>query len=185
MRTVLGIYARISQPQPFHRPSTHQVLGHDLFRVFRRHMPVPDRVGVHHNRRPVLALVQAAGLVNAHFCAQPGLARKLLQPRVQRTRSVACARRTRRIGGASVVTNKNVAFKWGQAENLLSPINSGAAASRLTRVPHISSAAADEMWASTNPNLQALRQSAPLRFPQPVCPPRPHLREWVSNDEYG
>jgi hypothetical protein len=243
MRAAFGIHARVGKAQPLHRPPAHQVLRHNLFRVLRLHVPVPNRIGIHHYRGPMLALVQAAGLVDAHLRAQPGLARKLLQARVQSARSVACARGSRRIGRASVVTDKDVSFKWGQAENLLSPINSGAAHSRLTRVPHISSAAADEMWESTNPNprlstqhqkwvphlrrfacsanrlrwddtnldsppsaqhitrlphISILRcgraQTSTCRlsvrarscgFPQPVCPPRPHLREWVSNNEYG
>jgi hypothetical protein len=152
MRTTFCVQAFIGQSQPFHRPPTHQVLCHNLFRIFRLHMPVPDRVGIHHHRGPMLALVQAAGLVDAHLGAQPGLARKLLQPRMQRARSIAGARGPRRIGGAAVMTNKDVAFKWGQAKNLLSPISFGSTHSRLTWVPHISYAAADEMWESTNLN---------------------------------
>ncbi len=108
--------------QPLHRPPAHQVLRHNLFRILGLHVAVPHRLGIHHHRRPVLALVQAAGLVDPHL-------RRPARPRAQSCCNRVCsslfpsrgAGRPRRIGGADVVADKNMAFKWGQAAILLSP----------------------------------------------------------------
>jgi hypothetical protein len=88
------------------------------------HVSVPHGLWIHHHRRPVLALVQAAGFVDPHLAAQPGLARQLLQPRVQFACSIACARGPRRVSGADVVADKDVAFKYGQAAILLNSFQS-------------------------------------------------------------
>lgn len=91
MRARLRIQTRIRNPQPLHRPAANQVLSHNLFRILRLHVPVPHRLGIHHHRGPVLALVQAAGLVDPHPAAQPGLFRELLQPRMQLAFSISRA----------------------------------------------------------------------------------------------
>jgi len=118
MRARLGINALLGQPQPLHRPPRHQVLGHNLLGIFRFHVPVPHRVGINHHRRPVLALVQAAGLVDPHLPSQSGLAAQLLQPRVQFALSIGGAARPRRIGGACVMADKNMAFECWQVQIL-------------------------------------------------------------------
>jgi hypothetical protein len=41
----------------------HQVLRHNLIHILRRHMPIPDRLGIHHYRRPVLSLIQTPSLI--------------------------------------------------------------------------------------------------------------------------
>jgi hypothetical protein len=67
----------------------------------------------------MLALVQAAGLVNPHPSGKPRLFGQLLQPRVQVALSVHSAgtpRRTRRTG---IMTNKYVMFEAGQVNVLL------------------------------------------------------------------
>jgi hypothetical protein len=123
MRAALRVHALVGKAQPLDWLPAYQVLAHNFFSVFGLHVSVPDGVGIHHHRGPVLTLVQAAGLVDAHLRAQSGLARKLLQPCVQLALSIAGTRRPRRIGGPRVVTDKNVAFKWGQEADLLSPFN--------------------------------------------------------------
>jgi len=72
MRAGLFIDARIGQTQPLHRPAIHQVLLHNLCGIFRLHMPIPDGLGIDDHRGPVLALVQASGLVDAHGISQAG-----------------------------------------------------------------------------------------------------------------
>jgi hypothetical protein len=78
------------------------------------------------------------------------------------------------------MANKDVAFKWGQAENLLSAINSGSAHSRLTRMPR--SRPSNNVGApgpdfgtrdSANLNPQALPQSALAAFHNPYAHPGP------------
>jgi len=123
MRAALCVQALIGNAQPPHRTAADQMLPHDLFGVLRPYAPVPDGVGIHHYRGPVLALVQAAGFVDAHLRAQPGFAGELLQARVQRARSVAGAGGPRRIGGTRVEADKDVTFKGRQARNLFDSVD--------------------------------------------------------------
>ncbi len=119
MRAALRVQAGIGDAQPFDRTAAYKMLPHDLFGVFRLHAPVPDGVRVDHHGGPVLALVQAAGFVDAHLRSQPSLAGELLQPRVQLALPVARAGGPWRIGGTRVEADKDVAFEWRQAEGLL------------------------------------------------------------------
>jgi hypothetical protein len=79
MHAALRIQAIIRNPQPFHRAPANQVLAHDLGRILRLHIPVPDRLRVHHHHRTVFTLVQASGLIDAHLSSQPGSLGTLLQ----------------------------------------------------------------------------------------------------------
>jgi len=119
MRAALGIDAILGQPQPFHRPSAHQVFLHNLFGVRRLHISVPDGLGINHHRWPVFALIQAAGFINADLAAKSGSLRKLLQLRKQLAFPIGSAGRAWCIGGAGVVANKNMAIKDWQAVFLL------------------------------------------------------------------
>jgi hypothetical protein len=67
----------------------------------------------------MLALVKAAGFIDAYPPGKSGRFRQLLQPGVQFAFSIARARGARRIGGARVVADKNVVFKGGQSVVLL------------------------------------------------------------------
>jgi len=82
MRAALGINTLIGQPQPLHRPPVDQVLLDNLRGIFRLHVPVPDCLRIHHHRWPVLALIQAQRLVDAHGVSQAGSLGQLLQLRV-------------------------------------------------------------------------------------------------------
>jgi len=123
MRTALGVDALLSQSQPLNRTSTHQMLLHDLDCIRRLHMAIPHSLRVNHYGRPVFALVQAHGFIDAHRCAQTGGFRQLLQLRMELTFSVSRAGRPGSIGGAGVVANKDVTFKRGQAVFLLDRID--------------------------------------------------------------
>jgi hypothetical protein len=116
VRAALRVQAPIGDAQPLHWPAGNQVLGDNLFGVFRAHASVPYRIRIDHDRRAVLALVQTAGLVDAHAASQSGIARELLQARVQLALSVARAGGTRRIRGADVVADENMTLEYGQAE---------------------------------------------------------------------
>lgn len=119
MRTALGIHASISQAQSFHRPPSDQVFCNNFFRIFRLNVAVPHSLRVNHNGGSVLTLIQASRLVDAHLSTKPSFSRKLLQPGVQATGSIGCARRPRRISGADVMADKDVTFKRGQVAILL------------------------------------------------------------------
>lgn len=79
MRTALGIDALIRQPQPLHRPPVDQVLLDNLSGILRLHMPVPNGLWIDNHRRAVLALVQAARLVDAHSASKACSFAQLLQ----------------------------------------------------------------------------------------------------------
>jgi hypothetical protein len=118
MRAGLGIDARIGQAQSLYRPAVYQVLLHNLRGIFRLHMPVPDSLGIHNDSRPVLALIKAAGLVDADGISQAGGLGELLQLRVQFALSISRARGPRSTFWTGIVANKNVVFEQGQASLL-------------------------------------------------------------------
>ena len=111
MRTTLCIQALLGQPQPFHRPSLHQVLRHNLRGVPRLHIPIPDPFRINHHRWSMLALVQASRLVDPHLRPQTRGLGKLIQLRVQFALPVRTARRPRRTLRPHIMTNKHVALK--------------------------------------------------------------------------
>jgi len=61
----------------------HDVLADNLRHIFRLHKSVPDPLWIDHNRRPMLALIQTAGLVRAHRSLQPGSADRILEKLLQ------------------------------------------------------------------------------------------------------
>ena len=67
MRATLSIQARIRQPQPLHRTPMHQVFAHNLLDILHMNKPIPDRVRIHHNDRPMLTLIQAPQLIRANL----------------------------------------------------------------------------------------------------------------------
>src|SRR6266702_8459918 len=114
MRAALGVDALLGQPQAFYRPAMDEMLFHDLGGILRPHMAIPDRFGIDHHRWPVLALVQAAGFVDAHLRPQPGSLGQLRQLRVKFALSISGAGRAEGAFRAHVMTNKHMVFKYGQ-----------------------------------------------------------------------
>jgi len=96
-----------------------QVLFYNGRGILGLYVAVPDGFGINHNHGPMLALVQATGLVDADLARQAGSLGKLLQLRVQIALSILGAGGPRRIGGTGVTADKNVVFKRWQAEFLL------------------------------------------------------------------
>lgn len=115
MRAVLRIQAFICDAQPFYRLAPDQMFPHNLVRVFRLDVAIPNRLGINHHRGPMLALVQTAGFVNPHASRQACFFGQLLQPRMKSARSIFGARRTGRALGPHIVANKNVVFKNWQS----------------------------------------------------------------------
>jgi len=115
MRAGFGVDALIGQAQPLYGLAANQVLFHDLCRIFRLDVAVPDRLWIHHYGWPVFALVKASGLVDPHPAGQPGFLGQLLQLRVQLALSIDRAGRARRTRGTCVVTDKYVVFENWQA----------------------------------------------------------------------
>jgi len=63
-----GIQALVSDHQTRHWFSAQRI--QDFIDIRWRDVAVPDRLGIDHNVRPVLALIEASGLIRANFSLQ-------------------------------------------------------------------------------------------------------------------
>jgi len=108
---MLRIHARIRQPQPRHRPPADQVFLHNLLCIPRFHKSVPDGLGIHDHHRPVLTLIQAAGLIHPHSVLQSSRLHGIFQRSTQLLGMLIPAARPR--GGLIplIQTNKYVVLK--------------------------------------------------------------------------
>ena len=79
MRTTLRIQARISQSQPLHRTSIYQVFANDLLHVLHMNEPIPHCIGIHHDHRPMLTLVEASQLIGAHLPLQTSIVHRIFE----------------------------------------------------------------------------------------------------------
>jgi hypothetical protein len=66
VRTALSIQARIGNHKPLHRAIAQNVALYNLFNVSGSHAAIPYCIRINHHRWPVLALVQAPGLVGPY-----------------------------------------------------------------------------------------------------------------------
>jgi hypothetical protein len=105
------VEAGISDAEALDRAAGDQVLGDDFIGVFGFDSAIPHGIGVDDNGWSVLALVEAAGLIDANAASQSGFAGKLREAGVNRALAVGSAGRTGRIGGADVDTDEDVAFE--------------------------------------------------------------------------
>ena len=92
MGAALGVQAGVGDAQPLDRPSADQMLVHDRGGVFGLDIAVPDGLGIDDHRGPMLALIEASRLVDAHGCAQAGSFCQLLQLGVEFAFAIAGAR---------------------------------------------------------------------------------------------
>jgi hypothetical protein len=58
MWTTFCIQARIGQPQPLHGTPMHKMFVHNLLHIFYVNKPIPDRVRIDHDYRPMFTLVE-------------------------------------------------------------------------------------------------------------------------------
>jgi hypothetical protein len=79
MRAMFSIEAGGGESQPLHRAAMHQVLVDDLIYIFKPDKAIPDSLGIDHNRRTMLALVETAGLVGADQMLQSSLLDGILE----------------------------------------------------------------------------------------------------------
>jgi hypothetical protein len=115
VRAAFGIQALLGDAQALDGPSADEMLLDDGGGIGGLHVAVPDGFGVNHHSGAVLALVKAAGLVDAHLARKAGRLGELLQLGVQIALSIGSARRPRSIGGTGIMADENVVFKRGQA----------------------------------------------------------------------
>ncbi len=112
MRTSLGIQALIGDEKTLHRLSADNVRLNDLVYIGRLYASVPDRLGIHHHRGPVLALLQATGFVRANLVSSnPVLQQPLLEYFLQLARPRWIARSSVVLRRPLVLANKNVFLK--------------------------------------------------------------------------
>lgn len=115
MRAGFRIEAFLGKAEALNGPAGDQMLGDDLRCVLRLHVTIPDGLGIDDDRGAVLALIEAAGFVDAHLTGESGGFCVLLQLGVQLAGSVNGAGGSWRAGGAVIEADKDVMFKRGQA----------------------------------------------------------------------
>ncbi len=93
------------------------MLLHDLFGVFRLHMPVPDGLWINDYRGPMLALIQAERFVDADARRKIGGLGMLLELHEECAGSIGSAGWARSVGGAYVMTDEDVVFKRRQRKS--------------------------------------------------------------------
>ncbi len=119
MRTTLGVQAILGHAQALHGPAGDQMLGNNGFGILRPDVAVPNGFRINNHHGAVLALVEAAGFVDAHAAGKPGGFGEPLQAGVQIACAVARAGGPRRFRRASIVADKHVTLKAGQTAFLL------------------------------------------------------------------
>ena len=114
-----GVDAVGGQTEALDRLAVDQMLLNDCGDIFGLNISVPDRFWINHDYRPVLALVEAAGLVDADCTAQAGRAGKLLQLSEHLALTVSSAGWAWGTLGADILTDKDVPFKGSQWAEIL------------------------------------------------------------------
>lgn len=113
MLTSLGIETVISQPQPLDWASAHNVRFDDLIHIGQGHAPVPHSFWIYHQIRPVLTLIEAAGLIGAHSSLQSTFSKLLLEGSVEFGSAAGITTAARMPRRTCVSADKNVALELG------------------------------------------------------------------------
>ena len=136
MRATLCIQARIGQPQPLNRAPMHKMLVNDLFHISRMNKPIPNRIRIDHDNRPMFALVKTAQLVSAYLALQSGVLYRVLESRLQLPAMLPAAAWPRSTLVPLVSANKNVMPELCQSESPShNPFASGTTKSFLCDAP--------------------------------------------------
>jgi hypothetical protein len=109
---MLGVEAGPGEAQPLHGAAMDEMLGNNFIDVFELDEAVPDGLGINHNRRAVLALIEAAGLIGADEMLEAGIFDRVLECRLQ---FLAAVRKTAWAGRGFVAligTDKDVMLKF-------------------------------------------------------------------------
>lgn len=70
---MFGIEAGAGEPQPLDGAAMDEMLGDNFVHIFKPDEAVPDSLGIDHDRRAMLALVEATGLVGADEVLEAGI----------------------------------------------------------------------------------------------------------------
>jgi hypothetical protein len=87
--------------------------GDDPGDILGRDRPIPDALGVNDHDRPVLALVEAAGVIGPGGPGDPGLVEFLLEEVAERLTARGIAASTRVVGIASVAADEDLVSERG------------------------------------------------------------------------
>ncbi len=66
-----SVYASLRKHEAFHRNAADKVRLNDFFNIFRLDEPVPNRLGIDDDGRPMLTLIETPRLVDPYSCPQP------------------------------------------------------------------------------------------------------------------
>ena len=114
----LSVEAFVGETEALDGTAGDEVLVDDFGGVFGAHVAIPNGLRINDDSVAMLALIEAAGLVDADARAEAGSLHELLNGGVEFALAVGVAGGAWGFGGAGVGADKNVAFKRGQ-EGLL------------------------------------------------------------------
>jgi hypothetical protein len=118
VRAGLGVDTVVGDAQALDGPAGDEVLVDNLFSIAGLHMAVPNSFGIDDHVGAVLALVEAAGFVDADSRrAETGSLGGLLQLHQQLAVAVGSAGWARRARRTGVGTDEDVAFKERQKKS--------------------------------------------------------------------
>jgi hypothetical protein len=110
------VEARVGEPQAFDGQSTDDMRVYDFIDVRFRDVPVPNCFRIDDYVRPVLALVEAAGLIGAHPAFQSALGKFLLEEFLQPRFCSWIAASSGMAGWTLISADEDMFFKfWHQA----------------------------------------------------------------------
>jgi hypothetical protein len=114
MGAACRVQAGVSNQQSFNRPVAHDMGINNLIHIGSRDSAVPDRLRIDHYIRPMLTLVEAAGLVGPYLALDSTQAKCGLELFLQFTFSRRVARTLRMAFRPLVGADENVFLKFGR-----------------------------------------------------------------------
>ena len=111
MLTGFGIETRFRKPESLDRTSSKDVRLDDLINIGFGDMSIPDGIRIHNNIRPMLALIEAAGLVGADSASEASHRQLLFERFLQLRFGHRIAASSRMACWTLVSADKNMFFK--------------------------------------------------------------------------
>ena len=91
-----------------------KMLLDDLIQVLRLHKSIPNLLRIHDNRGPVLALLEATGLVHPQHAGQLGRLHFVFEQPMNFSLAIRTARRPRRVRLTLISANENMTIEFWQ-----------------------------------------------------------------------
>jgi len=118
MRTTGRVQAGVRNQQPLHGFASNNVRFDDFIYVAGSHPAIPDVIGIDHHVRPVLALIEASGLIRSHTMFVSEHCQLLLERQLQLRLPRGIAATAWMSIGALVAADEDVSFKLRHKFNL-------------------------------------------------------------------